>query len=355
MTMALVHGWRWDESDRRRLVGLCAHLTGDRQSAEDLAQETLLEAWRNGEKLVDPAGADRWLAAIARNVCLRWARRRGRELELRLVPAESAELVADERVDLELELERAELVELLDGALALLGADAREALVRRYVHGATHAEIAAFLGVSEDAVSMRLARGKLQLRRLLAPDLAAGDWRATRVWCAICGRRRLLQRVGGEEIAFRCPGCNGDGLSHEARLGNPVFAQLLHGVVRPTAILGRLAHWSRTYFAGGTGRSSCTSCGAPVAVEPDPDRLGLRATCPACGCVVCSSVPGLALALPEVRAFRKVHPRTHVLPPRELEHAGVAAVAVRCADRLGNAGIDVVFARNSLRLLTVGP
>src|SRR3954451_22870934 len=69
----------WDDAARRRLVRLCERLTGDRHAAEDLAQETLLEAWRNAHKLHDPTGADHWLAAIARNVCLRWARSRGRE------------------------------------------------------------------------------------------------------------------------------------------------------------------------------------------------------------------------------------------------------------------------------------
>src|SRR5206468_787278 len=67
------------EPQRRRLVRLCAVVSGDYEAAEDLAQETLLEAWRNAHKLHDPAGADPWLAAIARNVCRRWARRRGRE------------------------------------------------------------------------------------------------------------------------------------------------------------------------------------------------------------------------------------------------------------------------------------
>ena len=36
----------WRESERRRLVRLCATISGDRDAAEDLAQETLLEAWR---------------------------------------------------------------------------------------------------------------------------------------------------------------------------------------------------------------------------------------------------------------------------------------------------------------------
>jgi hypothetical protein len=69
----------WTDAQRRRLVRLCASLSGDRDAAEDLAQETLLEAWRNAGKLTDPAGVDRWLAAVARNVCKRWARGRARE------------------------------------------------------------------------------------------------------------------------------------------------------------------------------------------------------------------------------------------------------------------------------------
>jgi DNA-directed RNA polymerase specialized sigma24 family protein len=37
--------------ERTRLVRLCARLTGSSGVAEDLAQETLLEAWRNQQKL----------------------------------------------------------------------------------------------------------------------------------------------------------------------------------------------------------------------------------------------------------------------------------------------------------------
>src|SRR5262245_40122961 len=69
---AMTQAELWGEADRRRLVGLCAAVSGDREAAEDLAQETLLEAWRNAHKLRDPEGVDRWLAAIARNVCRRW-------------------------------------------------------------------------------------------------------------------------------------------------------------------------------------------------------------------------------------------------------------------------------------------
>jgi Sigma-70 region 2 len=72
LTVTAIHGL-WHDGQRRPLVRLCAVLTGDRDAAEDLAQETLLEAWRNAHKLHDPSGAERWVAAIARptlNVCV---------------------------------------------------------------------------------------------------------------------------------------------------------------------------------------------------------------------------------------------------------------------------------------------
>src|SRR5215472_9909772 len=65
--------------ERPRLAALCAGLTGDPFAAEDLAQETLLEAWRHRATLRDPTNLQSWLSGIARNVCLRWRRAQGRE------------------------------------------------------------------------------------------------------------------------------------------------------------------------------------------------------------------------------------------------------------------------------------
>src|SRR5438067_13220890 len=64
--------------ERVRLVRLCASITGNADVAEDLAQETLLEAWRHEDRLRDPERFSQWLSGIARNVCLRWMRKRGR-------------------------------------------------------------------------------------------------------------------------------------------------------------------------------------------------------------------------------------------------------------------------------------
>ena len=369
--MGAAHLRLWEDAERRRrLVGLCSAISGDRAAAEDLAQETLLEGWKNRHRLREPDGADAWLAAIARNVCLRWARRQGRDAAVDAAVAGSVSVPDD--VDVEVELERAELADLLDRALVLLPPGTREVLVQRYVHESPHAEIAARLGLSEDAVSMRLTRGKVVLRRVLASDLAreavafglvAADeeWRETRVWCSDCGRRRLVVRrdPAPGAVAFRCPGCNPSGTGYEYSLGNPFFAGLVGDVVRPTAILARAARWSREYFASGAGRApvACTRCERPVRLRRffrDRDgkrRDGLQARCDACGEAVFSSARGVAYSLAEVRDFRREHPRTRALPERELDFGGAPAVVVRYEDALGSAGVSVFFARDTLRVV----
>jgi RNA polymerase sigma factor (sigma-70 family) len=356
----------WREPERRRLVGLCAAVSGDRAAAEDLAQETLLEAWRNRHKLHDPAGADRWLTAIARNVCRRWARTRGRDAGV--IPVGDQVEVADE-LDVEVELERAELVDLLDRALALLPPATRDVLVHRYVHDSPHAEIAARLGVSEDAVAMRLSRGKLVLRAALASQLrdeatayglvvAEDGWRETRVWCSSCGDRKLQLRRDDAIVAFRCPGCGPNSHATEVSLENRFFVDLVGDLIRPSAILARTSAWSRRYFA--LRAPSCTGCGRGVQIRRyvrddvppgQVSRHGLFAECDACGVCVSCSAGGLALAAPDAWRFRRRHTRTRFLPLQEVERSGTRAFVVRIEDALGSAGVDVLLEHESLRLL----
>src|SRR6266852_3569152 len=65
--------------ERARLVKFCARITKNVDAAEDLAQETLLEAWRNEHTLRDAERRGPWLLGIARNICLRWLRTHGRD------------------------------------------------------------------------------------------------------------------------------------------------------------------------------------------------------------------------------------------------------------------------------------
>lgn len=280
-------------AQRDALVRLCAHLTGHPEVAEDLAQETLYEAWRHAHRLYDPGGRDRWLAAIARNVCLRWTHRYGREQEHRAprpkdihgTPLSDTDIetqAAD--FDVEIELERGELATLLDRALALLPEPTRAALIERYIHESPLAEVAARLGVSEDAVTKRIERGKLTLRTLLttdpalrpgtaayaAADAGAREWQETRIWCTRCGERRLHGRFvsGGDSATFRlrCPRCfTGMGIPY-TDLHGPALARAVPRVTK------------RPFPARITGCTTSTCAPSPIEGCRAP-TAGARGSC----------------------------------------------------------------------------
>ncbi len=374
--------------ERTRLVRFCAYLTGDREAAEDLAQETLLEAWRHLTKLAGPAeeaARAKWLTGIARNVCLRWGRQRGHEAArlATLVAADDAEDEANPLDDLaadgtevEIELERDELAALLDRALALLPPVTRTVLIERYIRELPQAEIAARLRISEDVVAQRLHRGKLTLRTIMTTNLrdeaaAFGlllraehdDWQETRIWCPFCAAHRLHMRQDSSRLAFRCPGSclafGGQVVSNE--IHQPIsahgFLPEVSGLKSPKPILTRqlLSHHSRYRQALRTGSSSCSRCGAPclvlTALPPEfatslPEYHGILIYCPACqeeedG----ASLWHLALDTPEMQPFWRQHPRIRALPLREIEVEGSPAFVTSFQSMTDNARFDVVSLR----------
>jgi RNA polymerase sigma factor (sigma-70 family) len=216
-------------NERPHIVRFCTYLVRDSSVAEDLAQETLLIAWRLWPTMSNPAGITAWLFGIARNVCHRWQRSQARESNrISQLDGEHEEILFAHDEDFTLELEHHELAALLDRALGLLPPETRIALVEHYVEGSPYAEIAARLGVSDGTVAVRVHRGKIAFRKLLQGTLRAeaealgiimsdssSAWAETRIWCPECGKQHLLGMLDAKQgnFSLRCPAC-----SHAPRL-----------------------------------------------------------------------------------------------------------------------------------------
>lgn len=367
-------------AQRPRLLGLCAYLTNDPDSAEDVVQEVLLEAWRSVEKLRDPTAVDAWLNGIVRNVCARWQRMRGRDTALMVsYETEKAEInSALDNVpadfDLEVALDRQELALLLDRALALLPETTRDVLVSKYIAESRHAEIANQLGLSENAVTVRLHRGKVALRKLLTTELRAeaetfglvtptDEWVTTRLWCPQCGQQRMMGRVTATQFTLRCPICsvepddhlaNEDWHEHESPLGQMKS-------FRPA--LKRLAtRWFDLYTAATSqGAYFCSSCQLwspvrlylPDTVAPSLYQFrGVDATCLRCGVGGTTSLHLMALSSPAGLRFYQTHPRIRTLPDREIEFEGVPAILLSFASVTDSATFDVIAHRKTYAILT---
>jgi len=131
---------------------------GNSADAEDVTQQTFLNAYRAFQRGGQPTKPHNWLIKIAHNVCrMRW-RQSGRRPEE--VPLESAPEPAAPDQD------KPSLDEVL-AALARLPFNQRAAIVMREVEDRSYAEIAEVLGVTVPAVEALLfrARGNLRARR----------------------------------------------------------------------------------------------------------------------------------------------------------------------------------------------
>ena len=135
-------------------------LTGDRERADDLVQDTLARAlsrihlWR-------PAASIRpWLFTIMHNLFLNERRRASRMVPLGADPAEPAADRADSRA----------LLDDLDRALGQLAEDQRAAVLLVGVEEMSYDDAAKVLGIPIGTLMSRLSRGREQLRRLLDGD-----------------------------------------------------------------------------------------------------------------------------------------------------------------------------------------
>lgn len=137
------------------------HLAGgDAALADDLAQETFVQAWRGLARFQHRAGFSTWLLGIAHN---QWrnARRKARTVPVEaehlatLEPAPSPAPLSDLRHD-------------LGRALQTLAAEEQTALHLCYQQGLSHSEIAEVLQWPLGTVKTHLNRGRDKLRPLLA-------------------------------------------------------------------------------------------------------------------------------------------------------------------------------------------
>ncbi|MCW2782646.1 MAG: rpoE [Marmoricola sp.] len=144
------------------LWSYCLHLTrGASQHAEDVAQETLLRAWKN-PKVLDrsPDLVRAWLFRVAHNIVVDDWRRASTRSEISTEPG-TIDGVTEDGTD--------ELLQswLVADALRSLSPDHQQALVECYYRGHTVASAARRLGIPEGTVKSRLHYGIRALRLAL--------------------------------------------------------------------------------------------------------------------------------------------------------------------------------------------
>ncbi|MBM3881663.1 MAG: sigma-70 family RNA polymerase sigma factor [Verrucomicrobia bacterium] len=167
----------------RQVYSLAFRLLQNQHDAEDITQQTFLNALEHLNRFREESSFATWVSRIATYGALKVIRkRRGLEwvsLEAATEPADDRhamphpEFIADWRQSPEELVNRNETRRLIEAALGQLEEKSRLVFLLRDVEGLSVRETAQALGISEVNVKVRLLRARLQLREQLTQ--AFGD------------------------------------------------------------------------------------------------------------------------------------------------------------------------------------
>jgi len=154
------------ERFQHRLVRYLLYLTGRRDYAEDLAQETWVRVLQRGSQYNGRQRFDPWLFAIARNLALDYLRKKQNTVPTVSLPEERDEtplLPSSGPSPFEATARSQDAIRLA-GQLQILSPLYREALLLRFQEDLSLAEIAQVLGAPITTVTSRIYRGLAALR-----------------------------------------------------------------------------------------------------------------------------------------------------------------------------------------------
>jgi RNA polymerase sigma-70 factor (ECF subfamily) len=156
------------ERYRLRALNFAYRFLGDREAAEDVAQEAFVRVYQSRHRYRPQAAYATWFYHILSNLCLNEIRRRKRQ-GLALRP-ESAQAAAPPNISASPDAlyQQLELSAAVRRALAKLPDKQRLAVILQRFEGLDYAEIGRVMGISRGAVDGLLSRAKESVRRELS-------------------------------------------------------------------------------------------------------------------------------------------------------------------------------------------
>ena len=153
---------------RRWIHSLAWREVGDFHAAQEITQDTFIQAFQSLPTLRDPRRFSGWLYAIAKRQCIAWLRKKPIAMQsLDTLPkAELEQLFYTQYLEEErIQTSTADLQEVVEYLLQKLPVGERSVMVLHYYKGLTCEEMSARLEVSLNTVKSRLYRARKRLER----------------------------------------------------------------------------------------------------------------------------------------------------------------------------------------------
>jgi RNA polymerase sigma-70 factor (ECF subfamily) len=148
--------------------GTHPHHAGSSRLAEDVVQETFVQAYRGIQRFTDGRPFQPWFMRSVARAAVKAARRESRHLPLSWLGEDEFEGWLEDELTADQHMEVLELQARLAKAIQMLSPPMRAAVVLRYYLNLDERELGEVLGVAIRTVKWRLHMARRRLRRLLS-------------------------------------------------------------------------------------------------------------------------------------------------------------------------------------------
>lgn len=162
------------ELHHKPLISFIARFTGDRDSAEDVAQEVFLRVFKAAKDYKPQAKFRTWIFTIATNLCLneiRGNKSSPKFVDLSDLHEAEYSIVVPDAFSPQKAAENAELSTAVRKAIRNLPENQRIAILLRQYNDFSYSEISKIMGLSISAVESLIQRARQSLKKSLFPYL----------------------------------------------------------------------------------------------------------------------------------------------------------------------------------------
>lgn len=158
---------------QHKLYQICYRMLGNKQEAEDIAQEAFVRAYTNLHTFDQKRKFSTWLFRIATNLCIDRIRKKKPDyyLDAEVAGTEGldmySQIAADEQLPEE-QLEQLEMQERIQYEISRLPEKYRSVIVLKYIEELSLQEIGEILDMPLGTVKTRIHRGREALRKQLS-------------------------------------------------------------------------------------------------------------------------------------------------------------------------------------------
>ncbi|MBI4686601.1 MAG: sigma-70 family RNA polymerase sigma factor [Nitrospirae bacterium] len=144
------------------IYNIAYRMSGNSESAKDLAQESFISAYNNLRNFRNDSKFSTWLCSIVINKCRDYLKSQKQHISFDEIPE-----IPSAKASPEEDISKKQIIDRVQTALNMLPKDYREVVVLKHIEGLDYGEMAVILNINANTLKVKTHRGREMLKKIL--------------------------------------------------------------------------------------------------------------------------------------------------------------------------------------------